>query len=81
MLAHARVELAFSCVPKRRMADVVNEREGFGAPATVRAICATSSVCVSRLRKWSEKRTVKTWVFASRRRNAREWTTRSRSRA
>ena len=62
ILAHARIELPFPGVAERRMADVVNERQRLGkigveiasAPATVRAICATSSVCVSRLRKWSE---------------------------
>ena len=55
------VELALSRVAEGRVPDVVDEGQGFGeigvefqAPATVRAICATSSVCVRRLRKWSE---------------------------
>ncbi len=30
VLAHARIELAFACVSKWRMADVVDERESFG---------------------------------------------------
>ena len=88
ILAHARVELLLAGMAKRRVADVMHQRESLGeigvessAPATVRAICATSSVCVRRLRKWSEKRVVKTCVFASSRRKAREWITRSRSRA
>ena len=59
--AQQLVELALSGVAEGRVADVVHQGQGFGeigversAPATVRAICATSSVCVSRLRKWSE---------------------------
>ncbi len=61
VLAHAAIELPFARVAERRVPDVVHQRQRFGkvgvecrAPATVRAICATSSVCVSRLRKWSE---------------------------
>ncbi len=52
------VKLALAGVPERRMPDVMHQRERFGeigveasAPATVRAICATSMVCVRRLRK------------------------------
>jgi hypothetical protein len=48
--------------------------------ATSRAICTTSMVCVKRLRKWSDALLVNTWVLPARRRNARAWTMRSRSR-
>ena len=48
--------------------------------AMVREICATSMVCVRRVRKWSESRRVKTCVLFSSRRKARAWITRSRSR-
>ena len=50
------------------------------ARATVREICVTSSVCVSRVRKWSPSGEMNTCVLCLRRRNARQWTTRSRSR-
>ena len=59
--AHLAIQLVFAGVRERRMADVVAQRQSFGesslrssAAATVRAICATSMVWVSRLRKWSE---------------------------
>ena len=50
--------------PKGRMADVVRQRQRLGqlrvqpqcSRPAVRAICVTSSVCVSRLRKWSDGR-------------------------
>src|SRR5512134_292289 len=48
--------------------------------ATERAICATSRLCVSRVRKRSPSWFTKTWVLYSRRRKAVEWTMRSRSR-
>ena len=41
------------------------------ADATVRAICETSIVCVSRFRKWSDKPAGKTCVLFSSLRNAR----------
>ena len=50
------------------------------ARATPRAIPAASSVCVSRVRKWSPSGSTKTCVLWRRRRNALEWTIRSRSR-
>ena len=59
VLAHGGVERFFAGVSERRMADVVDQgqsldqvaRSGRAAPAMVRAICATSSVWVRRLRK------------------------------
>ncbi len=55
---HERVERALAPVPERRVPEVVAEADGFGqvfvqvaAPwRSVRAICETSSVCVSRVR-------------------------------
>ncbi len=83
----AVVEGALAGVAEGRVADVVDEGEGLGevfveaeAAATSRAICATSMVWVRRERKWSEAREVKTWVLPARRRKARDWTMRSRSR-
>jgi hypothetical protein len=84
---HLAIQLLLAGVREGRMADVVGQRQGFGeifvepsTAATVRAICATSMVCVRRFRKWSQRPGAKTWVLASRRRKARECTTRSRSR-
>src|SRR3954451_4754976 len=50
------------------------------ARATPRAIPAASSVCVSRVRKWSPSGSTKTCVLCRSRRKALEWTMRSRSR-
>src|SRR3954454_18083021 len=50
------------------------------ARATPRAIPVVSSVCVSRVRKWSPSGSTKTCVLCRRRRKAFEWTIRSRSR-
>ena len=50
------------------------------ARASVRATCATSIVCVSRVRYESPSWLTKTCVLYSRRRNAAAWMTRSRSR-
>ena len=85
---HLPVERLLAGMGERGVPDVVGQRQRFGeilvqaagrSPA-VRAICATSMVWVRRLRKWSESPGVKTCVLASSRRNARECTTRSRSR-
>jgi hypothetical protein len=87
------VESLFAGVAEGRMADVVDQRQGLGqfriqaqGAARVRAIWVTSSVCVRRLRKWSEVaesagRRVKTWVLPARRRKARECRMRAASRA
>src|SRR3954451_10670174 len=50
------------------------------ARATPRAIPGASSVCVSLVRKWSPSGSTKTCVLWRSRRNAFEWTIRSRSR-
>ena len=50
------------------------------ARPTPRAMPAVSSVCVSRVRKWSPSGSTKTCVLCRSRRNAFEWTMRSRSR-
>lgn len=51
------IECALSCMAEGRMAEIVAERDRLGqisfrpsARAIVRAICATSSVCVRRAR-------------------------------
>ena len=49
--------------------------------ASERAICATSSEWVSRVRYWSPSWATNTWVFSFSRRNAEVWMMRSRSRA
>ena len=88
MIAQAPVQRPLAGVAKRRMPDVVDQRQRlrqiFVQPQrrrrTARAICATSIVWVSRLRKWSEARLVNTCVLPARRRKARACTMRSRSR-
>ncbi len=61
VFAQGFVEGAFAGVPNggcpmswTRASDSASASLRFSAPATVRAICATSIVCVRRLRKWSE---------------------------
>ena len=86
------VERLFAGMAEGRMPDVVRQRQRLGQlriqpqrRATVREICVTSSVCVRRLRKWSESpsagRRVKTCVLPARRRKARACSMRAASRA
>src|SRR4051812_33806387 len=53
---------------------------GEGCGGRERAICATSMLWVRRVRKLSPSWKTKTWVLYWRRRKAREWMIRSRSR-
>jgi len=76
--AHQLVELAFAGMAERRMANIVDESERFRKfgvqpqrEATVRAICATSSVCVGDCGNGRNSGVVKLASLASRRRKAR----------
>ena len=82
------VQRVLAVVPERRVPEVVGEPGDVhhvrvaAEPAPIsRAICATSSEWVSRVRRKSSVPAVCTWVLAASRRNAAECSTRARSRS
>ena len=56
-------------------------RHRLAARAMPVATCATSTACVSRVRRWSSSGAMNTWHLPARRRHGRECFTRSRSRS
>ena len=81
------VERRLAGMAEGAVAEIVRQRDRLGqilvdprARAMARAICATSSEWVSRVRKWSPSKLTNTCVLYSRRRNGIECTIRSRSR-